>query len=307
LALPKQKIVVRPEAESRISDLVEKLIRKADAQGILPTPIERLFEVSKIVNVAELPNEAFLQTLSERAKGVFRSAMQKVRGIADLREKVTYVPKDPHAGRELFAKAHELGHQVMPWHAVDSAYLDDNETLSPRAKVLFEQEANFFGSESIFQGHRFRTLARDYKPNFGAIFKLADSHGASRQSTAWRFVEEQDEAIALLPYYPTKAIDDFGNRVLNLWNCVGSPTFNQRFSDIDVPATIRTGHPWVAARDVDEVCSGNEGLAVGGQQVMFEWHAWWNTYTLFILLRRKPALSIVGGLTNGTIKSWLRG
>ena len=197
MALPKQKLVVRPEAESRIADLVDKLIRKADAQGILPTPIERLFEISKIVNVAELPNEAYLQTLSERAKGVFRNAMQKLRGIADLREKVTYVPKDPHSGRELFAKAHELGHQVMPWHGVDSAYLDDNESLSPRAKAIFEQEANFFGSEAIFQGRRFQTLARDYKPNFGAIFKLADTHGASRQSTAWRFVEEQDEAIAL--------------------------------------------------------------------------------------------------------------
>ena len=80
------------------------------------------------------------------------------------------------------------------------------------AKATFEQEANFFGAETIFPGARFRTLARDFRPNFAAIFSLADQHGASRQSTAWRFVEEQDESVALPPYYPTSAIDDYGIR-----------------------------------------------------------------------------------------------
>src|SRR5262249_10138198 len=129
-----------------------------------------------------------------------------------------------------------------------------------------------------------------------AIFSLAAQHGASRQSTAWRFVEEQDEAVALLPYYPTNAIDDYGNRALNLWRPVGSSSFNRRYAGIDMPAIVRTGHPWVAARDLEDPCSGNEDLWVDGQKVAFEWHAWWNTYTLFVLLRRKPRLSVIGGL-----------
>lgn len=295
MALPKQKIAVRPEAESKISDLVKKLIRQADAEGVLPTPIDRLFEFAKVTNVSELPNETFLQTLSEQTKGFFRSAMQKLRGIADLRTKTTYIPADPRSGRELFVKAHELGHQVMPWHAIDSAYLDDNESLSPSAKATFEHEANFFGSETIFQGQHFRTLARDFRPNFAAIFTLADQHGASKQATAWRFVEEQDEALALLQYYPTSAIDEHGNRVLNAWRPVGSPSFNQRYANVDIPQTIRTGHPWVAARDMNRICDGNEGLLVDGHNVVFEWHTWWNGYVLLVLLRRKPILSAVGG------------
>jgi hypothetical protein len=295
MALPKQKIAVRPEAESKISDLVRKLIREAGAEGILPTPIERLFEIAKVTNVQELPDETFLQTLSEQTKGFFRSAMQKLRGIADLRTKTTYIPPDPKNGRERFVKAHELGHQVMPWHHIDSAYLDDNECLLPTAKATFEQEANFFGAETIFQGQRFRTLARDFQPNFGAIFTLADQHGASKQSTAWRFVEEQDEALALLQYYPTGAIDDEGNRVLGVWCSVGSPAFNQRYAAIDLPQTIRTGHIWVAARDINRPCDGNEVFDVDGRKVSFEWHAWWNGYVLLVLLRRKPMLSLVGG------------
>jgi hypothetical protein len=298
MALPKQKIAVRPESELTVSELAAKLIRKADAEGILPTPIDQLFDIARVTNVQELPNEAFLKTLSEQAKGFFRSAMQKLRGIADLREKTTYIPRDPHSGRELFVKAHELGHQVLPWHAVDSAYLDDNESLSPAAKVIFELEANFFGSETIFQGKRFRTLARDYQPSFDAIFSLADQHGASKQATAWRFVEEQDEALALLQYYPTNAIDENGNRVLNLWVSVGSPAFNRQYGAINPPLTLRTGHSWVAARDLDRTCDGNESLMVDDRIVVFQWHAWWNSHALLVLLRRRPSLSVVG--------NWLR-
>jgi hypothetical protein len=30
--------------------------------------------------------------------------------------------------------------------------------------------------------------------------------------------------------------------------------------------------------------------------VAFQWITWWNSYTLFVLLRRKPMLSLVGGI-----------
>jgi hypothetical protein len=121
-------------------------------------------------------------------------------------------------------------------------------------------------------------------------------HGASNQSTAWRFVEEQDEALALVQYYPGGAVDDHGNLVLSVWCSVGSPEFNRRFSDIDIPQAIRTGHPWVAARDFDVVCDGTETLLVDGKQVVFQWHSWWNRYALLVLLRRRPVLSVVRNL-----------
>ena len=81
--------------------------------------------------------------MSDQTKSIFKGAWQKLRGIADLRDKVTYVPKDSHTGRERFAKCHELGHQMIPWHKIDPAYLDDAENLSPDVKAVFEQEANW--------------------------------------------------------------------------------------------------------------------------------------------------------------------
>jgi hypothetical protein len=298
LALPKQKIAVRPESEPKLSTLVRKLLREANAEGVLPTPLDRLFEVARVKNIAELPDEeAFLKTLSDKVRGFFISAKQKLRGIADIRERASYVPSDPNnIGRERFAKGHELGHNVIPWHNVDPAYLDDNESLGPNAKGRFEHEANFFSSDVIFQGAGFRSRARDYTPNFNAIFKLAHYHGASRQATAWRFVEEQDEAIALLQYYSSKAIDEYGNPVLAIWRSVGSPEFNRRFPNVDTPHTLRTGHPWVAARDMSRICDGNEALLCDGQNTVFEWHSWWNSRALCVLIRRKPMLSVVGSL-----------
>lgn len=295
MALPKQKIAVRPASETKISDLARKLIREADANGVLPTPIDRLFDIAKVTNIDALPDETFLQTLSAGARGFFLSAKQKLRGIADLRTRATYIPPDRHTGRKLFVKGHELGHQVLPWHNIDPTYLDDNESVGLSAKGIFEQEANFFSAETIFQGKNFRDLAREYQPSVAAIFTLADKHGASNQATAWRFVEEQDEAVALLQYYPGNAIDEAGNRVLVVWQSVGSPAFNTRFAEIAVPLALRTGHPWVAARDYNRNCDGTENLLVDHQPIPFQWMAWWNSYTLFVLLRRKPMLSVVGG------------
>ena len=97
---------------------------------MLPTPIDRLFEIAKVTNIAELPDESFLNTLSEKGERFLQErdaeicAASRISGRAE-----TYIPPDPRNGRELFVKAHELGHQVMPWHAVDPAYMDDNESV----------------------------------------------------------------------------------------------------------------------------------------------------------------------------------
>ena len=75
MALPKQKIAVRPQSESKLSNLVRKLLREADAVDVLPTPLDRLFEVAKVKNIAELPDEeAFLKAVSEKVRNFFISS-----------------------------------------------------------------------------------------------------------------------------------------------------------------------------------------------------------------------------------------
>ncbi len=288
-------IFSRPDSEQNISAKASQLLKKADALGCLPTPIDDLIETAKITEISSLDElqDSFLSRLKNAAKETFKSAIQKVRGIADLRDRVIYIPRQDNPLRQVFPKAHDLGHQVLPWHTINPAYLDDDITLSPDIEDQWEKEANFFASEIIFQGDKFKTLARDYSASFNAIFKLADLHGASVQSTVWRYVEDQDETIAIAHYYPTNALDDEGERVLKLWKTIPSTKFYKKYKNICLPTCLRTGHQWVAARDTSIVCDGKETLHCDENRYNFEWQSWWNGYTLFILLRRAPSLKII--------------
>jgi hypothetical protein len=286
-------LLKRPETEEDLSTLAEGVLRKAGAIGVLPTPIDDLLNAEKIEQINKLDelHVSFLNRLKHQATERYHSIIQSLRGIADLRERVVYVPSNDTAPRLRFVKAHELAHQIIPWHHIDTSYLDDNKTLSPDIEVEFEREANFTAAELIFQGHRFTRQVRDYAVSFDAVFYLADQHGASRQSTLWRYIEEQDEPIAVAPYYPTNAIDNEGNTVLRLWKPVASPKFHNKYENLEFPRYLRTGHPWMFARESMQICSGIESLNCHGLSYRFEWHAWWNTYTLFVLLRRRPHLS----------------
>ncbi len=62
---------------------------------------------------------------------------------------------------------------------------------------------------------------------------------------------------------------------------------------------ILSGHPWAAARDHAAVCDGEITLHCQEGPVSFQWQAWWSTYGLFVLLRRKPLLGLVGKLVRG--------
>lgn len=292
-------IFSRPRSQLEVSALAERLLRKSGAVGVLPTPIEDLIASAGIKDVQDSESfmEQHLASLPEKAQAAFKSAMQKIRGIADLREEAIYVPTATTVPRVRFAKAHELGHQILPWQKLNPAYQDDNRSLSSEAEDLFDIEANHFAAEIIFQGYRFAKRVRDYRPSFDAIFLLADEHCVSKHATLRRYVEEHDEPLAAITYWPSiYATDEKGFPVLRLGKIAASPRFSQKYSGVPLPFEIQTGHEWAEARDRSEVCKGNIGLDCGSGPVKFQWQSWWNNYSLLILLRLKPSLSIVSHL-----------
>lgn len=294
--LNKSPIATRPESEEVVSNIAFNLLQKASAIGFLPTPVDEIIEAAEIVKVVSFQefDEGFVSSLKKRAQDTIRSAFQKIRGIADLREKAIYVQNDSRPSRILFPKLHELGHQKIPWHSIDPTYLDDDSTLSLTVQESFEKEANFFASEIIFQGKEFRKRALDYAPSFEAVFKLASLHGASNQATIWRYVEEHDETLAVAQYYPINAFDEENKQVLGLWRIVASAKFSEKYADVELPPRIRSGCPWKQAVEYESVYQGKDNFVCGNGNISFEWHAWWNNYTLFVLLRRRPSLGIVG-------------
>ncbi|MGC2819990.1 MAG: hypothetical protein WA198_09920 [Candidatus Sulfotelmatobacter sp.] len=289
-------LVHRPESHEEISRLVRGLLARSDSFDVLPTPIDRHFEFAKVREIEDLPEPDgnFLSSLGERALNAFFVSRQKIRGIADMRRRVVYIPKNDKPPRILFAQGHELGHQCMPWHNIEQAFQDDNYSLCPEVNALFEQEANHFSSEAIFQGSsRFQRRARDYRVDLNSVFYLADLHGASKHATAWRFAEEQDYPVAALYYYPCKwRKDQMGNSVLLRWRAAASPKFLAQYSDIEFPDFLASDHPWAAALASGEVVSGIDQFRYGGKDtVMLEWQSWWNQYALIVLARRRPIIA----------------
>lgn len=291
--------IVRPDAATTLSDLAESLVSRGGAAGVLPTPIDDLIAVSNLaVPVDPTPFiQGFLSRLHGAAQDTFISAMQKLRGIADLRERAIYIPSEVKPARVKWVKTHELGHQVIPWHHVNTGYRDDDLSLSQDAQEKFDQEANYFAGEVIFQGKRFRKMARDFTPSFAAVFKLADEHGASRHATLWRFVEDHDEPIAAVTYWPSQyAIDDAGYGVLKRSKIVASPSFLAKLSGVELPSEVLHPHEWTQARANGGVHAGEISLQVDGSTTVFEWETWWNSYCLFVLIRRRPVLHLLSGL-----------
>jgi hypothetical protein len=291
-----------PDSAQDLQGLAERALRGAGALGKLPTPIDDLVAAAKIIDFAdpETAKERFLRTLAKGAVSTFLSAWQKLRGIADLRDNVIYVPRDTMPPRVLFAKTHEFGHQVIPWHRVP-IYLDDDKSLRPDAEELFDREANYFAAEVIFQGKNFRTRALDYRPSLAAVFTLADQHGASRQATLRRYVEGHDESIAAVSYLPSRYTSDAdGYPALRAPQVVASPSFLRRYAEVELPQVLPARHPWTAARsDGGGPRDGHLFLDCGKSQVRFEWQAWWNNHGLLVLLRRAPVLGFVGRLVRG--------
>ena len=284
-------LILRPESALEVSNYAKRALRAADATGKLPTPIDDLLAAAKVGNlkIDHDVKESFYARLNGSAKQAFETMWQQVRGIADLRRRVTYVDENTSQTRVRFAKGHELGHQILPWHKLNPGRFDDDKSLNCDAEEIFDAEANFFSAEVTFQGDRFSQIVRDYAFGFDTIFHVAQLHDASRHATAWRCIDEHDEAVALVPYWPCKfKLGDFYRGKI-----VASSTFLRRFSVIDVPRRLAQDHPWMAAQDSSLIHNDMISLDCDGGKFSFEWEAWWNGYALLVMLRRKPVFHFV--------------
>ena len=284
-------VIVHPHSADEVPKYARRALRVADAVGQLPTPIDDLLAAATIGNlkIDEEVKQNFAARLMDAARQEFNSTWQKIRGIADLRERVTYVDENTTPTRIRFAKGHELGHQVLPWHRLDPYLFDDDKSLTGEAEEIFDVEANLFSAEVLFQGNNFTRLVRDYAVGFNSIFNLAAMHEASRHATAWRYVEEQDESVALVTYWPSK----FNTEMLRRGKVVESRNFLRKFSDIDLPLQLGPDHDWTTTHTSDPMHGDTISLTCGKAAFRFEWEAWWNRYVLLVLLRHKPKLHIV--------------
>lgn len=175
----------------------ERLLGQADAAGHWPTRVDDLVAASKLEVTSE--ESPFSLAVLKRAPKYLQKAVRligsgRVHAILDRRERTIHIdPEIDTSGRKKFLRLHEVGHDILPWQSA-LAYADNESTLSPSAKAVFEREANQAAAELFFQGKRFRKLAAEYETGIGAVGALKKRTGASLRATLRRYAEDHPGA-----------------------------------------------------------------------------------------------------------------
>lgn len=181
-----------------VTEQARLLLLNAGVGDRLPTPVSEIVAfaelvISQDITLSELPKSFFGRSMEH-----LFSALQKAKGLIDLRDNVIYLDSLKAPKQRAFVKLHEVGHKLLPWQRDAYLYLDDNSTLDPDVKELFEREANHFASEVLFQGERFSREARDLPISAKSAIHLSKRYGASIHAAMRRFVRTDRRSCALL-------------------------------------------------------------------------------------------------------------
>jgi len=177
--------------------LTEDLLKRADAAGRWPTPVNDIVEAAELEESDESPFDAWVLARAPKhlRKAIALVNSSRVRAVLDRRERTVHLdPAIEHAGRRSFLRLHETSHDLFPWQQ-ELAYADDDATLSPATNRLFEQEANQGAAEILFQGSRFGQMANEYRIGVAAVSELSGNVGASLQATLRRYAETHRAAV----------------------------------------------------------------------------------------------------------------
>jgi transcriptional regulator with XRE-family HTH domain len=183
---------------ARIRGYMLALLRKADALGTVPTPIDHLMHVAELVSAGEIrldPDER--RKLRHRFGDLVDRAWTRLQGVIHFGAREIWVNPDMYPQRQRFVLGHELGHYALPEHRNLFAYLDDERRLRRDIHDLYERQANQAAIEVLAQGDRLRREADDSRLTIELIDALATRFAISMQAAARRIVEESRQQCAL--------------------------------------------------------------------------------------------------------------
>ena len=201
------------DSHEEIARLTDRLLRKSDAYGRLPTPVEDILAAAELEEAPDtFLSESSIARMPEHMRGVLRRVAGKVHAALDRKTRVVHVnPATDLVGQKAFKRLHETSHDLFPWQHIDLGrigFADDEMTLSPKTTIRFEREANQGAAELLFQRERFAEIAADYAIGCATVIELADLFGASRHATFRRYVESDPSPLAGVVLVPRPCARD---------------------------------------------------------------------------------------------------
>ena len=208
-------------ARRQILAAAESALLKAGVAGVIPTPLDAVAtaaEITEIIDISQLPPD-----IAARKP----RAMRRILGALLHRERIAFVDLSQCEPRARLTEAHEIGHQIIPWHHA-AFQLDDEERLLGNTRDQLETEAYLAGGHLIFQGQRFLRHALDYQVSIGTPIALAPDYGASRHATMRYYVLHHPDAVALL--VAGRYLHRDGS--VPIWTSVESTSFAAKFGGL---------------------------------------------------------------------------
>jgi len=177
-------------------------LRRADALGQIPTPLDQVMEVSRLVAAGEIYLEPELKrNLRARFGDLVDRVLDSLLGAIRFDSREVYLQPGMYLPKRRFVEAHEIGHDLLPWQKNVYAYLDDKSRLRSDCHDLYERQANQAAIELLAQGDQLSKEADDSPITIAGISQLASRFGISFQAAARYVVEESHQQVALAVAY----------------------------------------------------------------------------------------------------------
>ena len=191
-----------PQERRVISGHAVALLRRADALGEIPTPLDRVMDVSKLVLAGEIELEPEMKRrLRDRFGDLVDRALDMILGSIRFDSRGIYLQPDMYWLRRRFVQAHEIGHEMLPWHRELYAFLDDKTRIRSDVNDRYERQANQSAIEILAQGDALRREADDSPITFDLVDHLGNRYEISTQAAARRVVEDSRQDVALAVAY----------------------------------------------------------------------------------------------------------
>jgi hypothetical protein len=213
--------------------------------------------------------------------------------VQNLSLKALYLPdqkrilidKDLPKLKHRWNEAHEVGHDIIPWH--------EGMMLG---HAIMEAEANYAAGQLLFLADQFRTDASDSEPSMQHVRRLSERFGNTMTSTLWRFIEQGHSGrpmVALVTGHPhpAKRKPDFDADNPCRY-CVQSPAFALRFGGLREVDLFRVVTGYAGAQRGGSLGAGEVVLSDGAnERHLFRFETFFNGHEALTLghwLRSTP-------------------
>lgn len=234
---------LRQEQIHAVRAHAQKVLERANAVGCFPTPIDRILDSEKIVVAPDnIFDDGFISKMVKKAEGLLKSAISKVVGLFDAMDRTIFINTSLPKPKIPFLKLHEAGHAIIPWQAKMYKIVQDcDQTLDPEISEQFENEANRFATEVLFQLDTFSEMASSYEFGIKAPLNAGKKFGASAYSSVRRYVRGSHRpcmVVVLNPPVPSE--NGFDAEVRRYER---SDTFIEMFGPVEFPSIITPESP----------------------------------------------------------------